>query len=710
MQVSTIVKGASGEIFPTVPRPVNPPFIRAPDADRTVGWRANRGGLTMDEAYFARPYTDVDEWRDEPVRHRFVSGGFEGTETRFSYYFPPAEQYGSRMIHHIEGGGGGSAEAHWSPSDPLASDLANALAAGAYFVVSNQGHDGPDANHLDRWIHHYGANVAVASHSRDVAASVYGEPPQHGYIYGGSGGAARTLVCLENAPAGLYDGAVVFILPHVAQQVLCAYVAETARVLDGALDRVVDATAPGGSGDPYDDLGSEQRETLATLYRLGFPRGAEDQIHPVTTASNGVIPGLRDLDPTYFEEFWTEPGYAGHDGSAGSSRIQRSFSVARTLGAAEIMAQPEITQVMDVYQYLAVAKIARDRPEAAIGVVLEGLSAGEAVGAELTVRTGASAGRTLLSLGGGGEVIIAGGGRRNMSFGFEDVVAGDEVFVDNSDFLAYANFTRHQNEDIPQFDVFRTDDTPVFPQRPRVTGTDELYFVAPYTGAVDQKVIVLQNTHDAQCWPCAPDHLRKLMIEQRGTDGGVRVWFNENAMHLTGPQVVEGPVPVRSTRFVDYRGHVHQALRDTIAWVEAGTEPPPDTAVEWSTDGALGLPSTAAERRGIQPVVSAAIDGRDRADVRVGDAVTIEAHAATPPGCGTIVDIEWDVDGTGTFAFREHGIDGSRAEMHATRTVTYETPGVHFPCVRVSAHRDGDVESPQRRIINLARVRVVVTA
>ena len=34
---------------------------------------------------FDQPYLDVDEWRDVPVRHRYVHGGFAGTETRFSF-------------------------------------------------------------------------------------------------------------------------------------------------------------------------------------------------------------------------------------------------------------------------------------------------------------------------------------------------------------------------------------------------------------------------------------------------------------------------------------------------------------------------------------------------------------------------------------------------------------------------------------------------
>ena len=38
------------------------------------------------DALFTQPYTDVDEWRDTPVRHRYVHGGFTGTDTRFSIY------------------------------------------------------------------------------------------------------------------------------------------------------------------------------------------------------------------------------------------------------------------------------------------------------------------------------------------------------------------------------------------------------------------------------------------------------------------------------------------------------------------------------------------------------------------------------------------------------------------------------------------------
>lgn len=665
----------------------------------------------MDESVFARPYEDCDEWRDAPVRHRYVHGGFAGTETRYSLYFPPAEHYAGRFVHNIEGGGGGSDQAVWSPSDPLGSDVAHALAAGAYFVVSNQGHDGPDASHLERWIHHYGANVAVAQHGRRVAESVYGSPPEYGYIYGGSGGAGRTIACLEHAPEGLYDGAVVYIVPHVAQQVLCAFVAETARVLGDALASVVDATAPGGGGDPFAGLTAEQRATLATLYKLGFPRGAEDQIYPVSIALNGVIPGLRDFDPGYFEDFWTEPGYGGTTESVTASRVQRVCKVLRVLSASEIAVAAAIVEGLDPFQYLSVQAVASRRPDAPIGVVLDGVAPREAIGANLTVRSGVASGRELLSLGGNRDVIIAAGGRRNMGTGFENVAEGDEVLVDNSDFLAYAGFTRHQNEDYPEFDTFRVDGRPIFPQRKQATGSPDLYFVAPYEAAFDQKVIVVQNAHDGQCWPCAAENLRRLVVTRRGSDEDLRIWFTEHAMHLpTGPRVPEGPPPVRSTRLIDYRGHVHQAVTDMMAWVEDGTEPPANTEYRRSADGAVVLPSDARERLGIQPVVALTVNGGSRADVGVGDIVEFEVVAAAPPGGGTIIAVEWDFDGTGAFPRREIGLDGSAAVVRFVQKAAFDEPGVFYPCVRVTAHRNGDVAAQQRRLTNLGRARVVVRA
>ena len=101
-------------------------------------------------------------------------------------------------------------------------------------------------------------------------------------------------------------------------------------------------------------------------------------------------------------------------------------------------------------------------------------------------------------------------------------------------------------------------------------------------------------------------------------------------------------------------------------------------------------------------MVTATVNGGVRADVGVGDTVALEAVATTPPGGGTIVAVEWDFDGAGAFPVREEGVDGSRTEVRVARKTTFDVPGTYFPCVRVTAHRDGDVRSSQRRLVNLA--------
>ena len=48
---------------------------------------------------FDRPFIDTDEWRLDPVRHRFLHGGFEGTDVRFAIFLlRPPEHYQGRSL------------------------------------------------------------------------------------------------------------------------------------------------------------------------------------------------------------------------------------------------------------------------------------------------------------------------------------------------------------------------------------------------------------------------------------------------------------------------------------------------------------------------------------------------------------------------------------------------------------------------------------
>src|ERR1700691_2913280 len=96
----------------------------------------------MDDSYFGPGYVDVDEWRDAPLRHRYVHGGFEGTDTRFSLYFPPEESYKGRLLFFFEGGLGGHETNAIGPLGFRSLELA--FACGGYLAESNSGHIGLD--------------------------------------------------------------------------------------------------------------------------------------------------------------------------------------------------------------------------------------------------------------------------------------------------------------------------------------------------------------------------------------------------------------------------------------------------------------------------------------------------------------------------------------------------------------------------------------
>src|SRR5579863_5825619 len=54
-----------------------------------TGSAARTATAGVADTLLKEPYVDTDEWRDTPIRHRYVHGGFRGTPARFSIYFPP---------------------------------------------------------------------------------------------------------------------------------------------------------------------------------------------------------------------------------------------------------------------------------------------------------------------------------------------------------------------------------------------------------------------------------------------------------------------------------------------------------------------------------------------------------------------------------------------------------------------------------------------
>ena len=267
---------------------------------------------TWSDPTFNEPYVDIDEWRDKPMRHRFVHGGFKGTEARFSFYFPPKERYQGRFFQVVTP----------IPMSELSGEqaygvdhLGFSLDSGAYFVQTNQGGMAATASPgaaVDPTIAGYRVNAAAAQYSRVIAVQMYGQQRPYGYAFGGSGGGFRTIGGMENT-VGVWDGAVPFVigspmaLPNVFTVRLHAM-----RILRDKFPTIVDALEPGGSGDMYAGLNQEEREALLEATRMGFPPRAWFAHQVMGMGAMAFLQGsVLSADPTYVDDFWKVPGYLG---------------------------------------------------------------------------------------------------------------------------------------------------------------------------------------------------------------------------------------------------------------------------------------------------------------------------------------------------------------------------------------------------------------
>jgi hypothetical protein len=123
-------------------------------------------------------------------------------------------------------------------------------------------------------------------------------------------------------------------------------------------------------------------------------------------------------------------------------------------------------------------------------------------------------------------------------------------------------------------------------------------------------------------------------------------------------------------------------------------------------DAQVEVPPKAEARKGIQPVVDLKVNGGVRAEVAVGQPVTLAATIDVPIGTGKVVAVEWNFDGGATYVPGELGAIAPTVSVQATHT--YSQPGTYFPALRATSQRDGDSKTPFARIQNLDRARVVV--
>lgn len=669
----------------------------------------------LNDPLFSQPYIDVDEWRDAPVRHRYVHGGFKGTETRFSYYFPPKEKYQGRFFQYITP----VPDSEYLSQNGKGEEdkIGFAVASGAYLIETNGG--GPAGALMpgmaDQTIGGYRANAAAAQYSRLVAQKFFGGGRPYGYAFGGSGGAFRTIGGFEKT-TGVWDGVVPFVMGSpIAIPNLFSVRMHAMRILHDKFPQIVDATDVGGSGDMYAGLNEEEREALREVTRMGFPPPSWFGYKTMGVHAFSVLyPGIVMADPSYFTDFWTVPGYLGANPppSLVKARLQYPSTIKAAIPAGEAADRGLPVARMPGQSRGTADKAWQAMQEQAAKLPAAFQLAGTPpdvnfLGGDLVILSGAAAGKTVQLRAIQGDMVV-------LSAPDAKVVGliqpGDQVRVDNSNFLAAQTYHRHQvpSRDFYVWDQFlRPDGQPIYPQRRMLLGP---LFAANAAGGPSQsgkfqgKMILVESLWDREAFPWQADWYLKRVQANLGDkfDDNFRVWFTDRALHGDSSQQQEDP-----TRTVSYLGVLHQALRDLSAWVEKGVAPPQSTAYQID-DGQVVVPPTAAARRAVQPVVQVRANGQTRADVRVGQPVTLTAEAEVPPGTGVIVAAAWDLDGAGKFPVAEPLPKPAQPRLAVTRTQTFDKPGTYFPTLRVAAQRKAD-GTPFAHLQNLGRVRVVVT-
>jgi hypothetical protein len=654
------------------------------------------------DAMFKEPYIDVDEWRDKPVRHRYVHGGFKGTYARFSFYFPPKEQYQGRFFQHNTPAP--SSENLEQQSVGEEDKIGFSIASGAYFIETNEG--GPGATGA---VAGYLVNAAAARYSRTVAAQMYGPHRTYGYAYGGSGGGFKTISGFENSDA--WDGVVPYVIgsPEAIPNVFTVRMLAL-QVLHDKFPSILDAVEPGGSGDMYDGLNEEEKSALQEVTRMGFPPRAWFNYKTIGEGAFPVLfPIVRMLDPTYFShDFWSVPGYLGANPPAylQRARVQLKTRITKVLTVENPETSKALGGVDTAWKQM--------QAEAPVAFEVERVPEGKIEGAYLYFKSGGAAGKDLAIGKIVGKTVAIGINpfAATDTATLKAIKAGDEVQIDNSDFLAAQTYHRHQvpTPDFYVWDQFRgPDGKPLYPQRPKLIGPMITYGGAGslQSGKFKGKMIVVESLMDQDAFPWQADWYRTKVKENLGShlDDNFRLWFTDRAIH-GDQEKQEDP-----TQTVSYLGILQQALRDLSQWVEKGVPPPPSTSYK-VVDGQIVVPATAAERHGIQAVVSLTANGGTRAEVPVGKRVKFSASVELPPNTGKVVAAEWDFEGQGTFPVVEQmskiKSSGSGSRITLTTTYSFSTPGTYFPTIRATSQRQGDPHTPYGRVHNLGRVRVVV--
>jgi hypothetical protein len=556
---------------------------------------------------------------------------------------------------------------------------------------------------------HWRHSAAATKIAEGLARKMFGGTGKiHSYYWGCSGGGQMAQAAAEGQ-SGVWDGIIV-VCPatrgnpaHAFQWqghfLLALSEEKRARLIAlRAVGNGVDASD--GLSEPEmallnEGLNAEERSVLAELLAAGYPL---DELNTFMMLSPPVgTSEIFRLDPTYEDDFWSKPGYAGSnppaylaaakmDGLATITAVTRDAAGTVTslqLDPATIppvpvpTASPIGTTGQRFYVYAADGRTRVTDP----GQLSDAYGA---LSAKLDRATG------VLTLAADNSPVL-----------LAALTPGAKIRVTNRFLLAAYFYPRHTI--VPGYDHYdqyrNADGSPKYPQRAfnvaDVTTVNQGAGVLSL-GDIKSKVMLFQNLADFLAFPSWVAGYANVIEEKLGkakADQMLRTYYQERGGHTNGGIV---------------GGIFNQALLDMMAWAEQGVPPKPSS--HWTFElpqTQVILSSDAAVRKGLQPVVNLRVNGSDHARVKVNQAVSLASSLAMPPETGKIVQYNWTY-GTATDAV----VLAEPAEkIDVSRIVSFTAPGDYI--IRLTAHgqRDGLTNPADQTLArNYNEVRVTVDA
>ena len=368
----------------------------------------------------------------------------------------------------------------------------------------------------------------------------------------------------------------------------------------------MEAIGPAGTGDPFTALTtSEEKEALRMLLTGGLPRPALHTLREPYSAGVRFMSATKyKLDPAYFGDFW-KLGYARDTEPLVVQGIKGS--VAGAEGKARVLLVDSPQAPANLHGYTI--------------AFTSGKLAGEW---RHILRNHAS--RLFVS---------------EIGPGIEGILAGDRFELDNRDWLAWQRLHRHiaDTDEVAAREFYRSG-KPVYPQRPdaAMRFLDETDRVQ---GKISGKMIAVFGAEDPLVWPVTAARYDRAVRKHVGAASDhLRVHFVERSPH--------GRAIPGTSRNVGKMTVNYKALDDVMPWVEKGTAPVEGTQYELDSLNQLVLPSTAAKRKGYQPVVTLSANGRhDHLTVAAGSEVGFEARVENPDN--DLLKAEIDFEGDDRF-------------------------------------------------------------